>query len=202
MQGVDQQPGIRLRYPGQDGNCLLPVLHHDIGHRLKHDPQPLGACQFTKRCKVGLRPRDVGIVGDHQDTSGTEPLSQRQSGPVELTPVATGQYFHSDKEHLLFFVYSCRLPDGLQLWPRAEMSALSVPELLAIRENQVLRRALALWNCWPWALEPNLPHCKPSFGKVRGPREWTMSKNGQPAFLRLAPPPAPPFALKVLGKGA
>jgi hypothetical protein len=72
-----------------------------------------------------------------------------ESDPVELTPLATGQYFHSDKEHLFFFVYSCQLPDGLQLWPRAEMFALSVPELLAIRENQVLRRALALCETPP-----------------------------------------------------
>jgi hypothetical protein len=67
-----------------------------------------------------------------------------ESGPGELTPLVTGKYFHPDKEHLLFFVYTCRLPDGLPLWPRAEMSALSVPELLLIRENQVLRKALAL----------------------------------------------------------
>lgn len=72
-----------------------------------------------------------------------------ESGPVELTPLATGKYFHADKEHLFFFIYSCRLPDGLQLWPRAEMSALSVPELLAVRENQVLRRALALCEAPP-----------------------------------------------------
>ena len=72
-----------------------------------------------------------------------------ESDAVELTPFATGQYFHSDKEHLFFFVYSCQLPDGLQLWPRAEMSALSVPELLAIRENQVLRRSLALCAAAP-----------------------------------------------------
>ena len=34
--------------------------------------------------------------------------------------------------------------DGLQLWPEAEMSALSMPELLSIRKNQVLRKALTL----------------------------------------------------------
>jgi hypothetical protein len=67
-----------------------------------------------------------------------------ESGRVELAPLVTGKYFHPDKEHLFFFVYTCRLPDGLQIWPRAEMFALSVPELLAIRENQVLRNALAL----------------------------------------------------------
>jgi len=67
-----------------------------------------------------------------------------ESDPVQLAPLTTGKYYHPDKEHLFFFVYTCRLPDGLQLWPRAEMSALSIPDLLSIRENQVFRQALAL----------------------------------------------------------
>jgi hypothetical protein len=72
-----------------------------------------------------------------------------ESDPGELTPLGTGKYFHPDKEHLFFFVYTCRLPDGLQLWPRAEMSPLSVPELLSIRKNQVLHKALALCQAPP-----------------------------------------------------
>jgi hypothetical protein len=72
-----------------------------------------------------------------------------ESGPVELTPVGTGRYFYPDKEHLFFFVYACRLPDDMQVWPKAEMSALSVPDLLAIRENQVLRKALLLCESPP-----------------------------------------------------
>jgi hypothetical protein len=67
-----------------------------------------------------------------------------ESGPVDLTPLGTGSYFHHDKEPLFFFVYACQLEDGRQVWPRAEMSALSASELLVIRENQVLRKALAL----------------------------------------------------------
>jgi hypothetical protein len=72
-----------------------------------------------------------------------------ESGPVELTPLGTGKYFHSDKEHLFFFVYACRLPDGLQVWPQAEMFALSIPELMAIRENQVLRKTMELCQAPP-----------------------------------------------------
>lgn len=72
-----------------------------------------------------------------------------ESDAGALTPLATGKYFHHDKEHLFFFVYACRLLDGLHLWPEAEMSALSVPELLSIRENQVLRNALALCQAPP-----------------------------------------------------
>jgi hypothetical protein len=81
-----------------------------------------------------------------------------QNGPVELTLVnagapevagRTGRYYHYDKEHLFFFVYACRLPDELQVWPKAEMFALTIPELLAIRENQVLRNALTMCEAAP-----------------------------------------------------
>ena len=67
-----------------------------------------------------------------------------EAGPVELHPLATGRYLHPDKEHLFFFVYGCQLPEDLQFWDQAEMSPLPVSELLAIRENQMLRKALAL----------------------------------------------------------
>jgi hypothetical protein len=62
----------------------------------------------------------------------------------EIRPLATGRYLHPDKEHLFFFVYDCQLPEDLQFWDQAEMSSPSVSELVAIRENQVLRKALAL----------------------------------------------------------
>ena len=77
---------------------------------------------------------------------------QMETGEVdtgELVPLTTGTYIHPDKEHLFFFVYSCRLPDGLELWPQAEISPVSVPELLAIRKNQVLRNALSLCQAPP-----------------------------------------------------
>ena len=62
----------------------------------------------------------------------------------ELQPLATGRYIHPDKEHLFFFVYGCQLPEDLQLWDQAEMSPLSVRELLDMRKNQVLGKALSL----------------------------------------------------------
>lgn len=77
---------------------------------------------------------------------------QLETGPVDtgdLAPLTTGVYVHADKEHLFFFVYSCRLPDGLEVWPQAEMSAVSVPELLSIRKNQALRNAVSLCQAPP-----------------------------------------------------
>jgi hypothetical protein len=137
VRGGRAEPVLQLRTP-RNSSRELNRFTHLAGH-ITQEPHAVAGVEF------GL-----------EDQSPLATAAQRvqmetgESGPVELTPVATGQYFHSDKEHLFFFVYSCRLTDGLQLWPRAEMSALSVPELLAIRENQVLRRALALCEAAPW----------------------------------------------------
>jgi len=60
---------------------------------------------------------------------------------------------------------------------------------------------MAPWNCWPWAREPNLPRCKPSFARSAAARVDNVEER-QPAFLRLGLPTARPFALKVLGRGA
>lgn len=101
--------------------------------------------------KSGVAGLEFGLE-DHLPTATAAQRVQMETGdsdPGELTPLVTGKYFHPDKEHLFFFVYTCRLPDGLQLWPRAEMSALSVPELLSVRENQVLRKALTLCQAPP-----------------------------------------------------
>ena len=77
---------------------------------------------------------------------------QMETGEIEtgeLMPLTTGTYIHPDKENLFFFVYSCRLPDGLEFWRQAEMSPVSVQELLSIRKNQVLRNALLLCHAPP-----------------------------------------------------
>lgn len=89
---------------------------------------------------------EFGLEDDLPMTAAAQRVQMEtgESDPGDLRPLVRGQYFHPDKERLCFFVYTCRLPDGLQLWPEAEMSVLSVPELLSIRKNQVLRKALAL----------------------------------------------------------
>jgi hypothetical protein len=84
---------------------------------------------------------------DHLPTITAAQRVQMETGETDLgdlMPLTTGKYYHPDKEHLFFFVYTCRLPDGLQLWPRAEMSVLSIAELLSIRENQVFGKSLTL----------------------------------------------------------
>jgi hypothetical protein len=77
---------------------------------------------------------------------------QIETGEVdagELKPLGTSGYFHPDKEHLFFFIYSCQFPEGFQLWRQAEMFPLPLEELLAIRKNQALRKALSLCQAPP-----------------------------------------------------
>ena len=107
-------------------------LTHLAGH-ITHDDPPVRGTEFGLNDAVPL--------------AAARKRVQMETGEVDtgdLAPLTTGAYIHPDKEHLFFFVYSCRLPDGLELWPQAEMSPVLVPELLAIRKNQVLRNALSL----------------------------------------------------------
>ena len=61
-----------------------------------------------------------------------------------LRPMSTGKYLYPDKEHLFFFIFALELPEGTHLPRRAEMHSFPLPELLAIRANQVLRSAARL----------------------------------------------------------
>ncbi len=64
-------------------------------------------------------------------------------GPA-LRPMTTGGYLYPDKEHLFFFVFAYELTEATQLPRRAEMHSFPLPELLAVRANQVLRSAAQL----------------------------------------------------------
>lgn len=110
----------------------LDRLTHPADHIMQGDPVVAGL-------EFGL--------DDAISLAAAQRRVQMETGPIdtgELVPLITGRYFHHRMEHLFFFVYSCRLPDGLELWPQAEMSPVPVPELLSIRKNQVVRNALAL----------------------------------------------------------
>jgi hypothetical protein len=110
----------------------LNRLTHLAGH-ITHDDPPVRGTEFGLDDAVPLAAARKRIQ-----------METGEADTGDLAPLTTGAYIHPDKEHLFFFVYSCRLPDGLELWPQAEMSSVSVPELLAIRKNQVLRNALSL----------------------------------------------------------
>ena len=115
----------------------LGRLTHLAGHITRDDPAVPGM-------EFGL--------DDAVPLAAARKRVQMETGEVDtgdLAPLTTSAYIHSDKEHLFFFVYTCRLPDDLELWPQAEMSPVSVPELLSIRKHQVLRNALALCQTPP-----------------------------------------------------
>ena len=76
-------------------------------------------------------------------------LEADEGEPGELEPVGTCSYLHPDKEHLFFFVYGCQLPEDFQFWPQAGMHDMAVERLMAIRNNQVLVKALTLCESPP-----------------------------------------------------
>lgn len=61
--------------------------------------------------------------------------------PGALASVRTSRYLHADQENLFFYVFTVECPGLLSLERPAEMRALTVPTLLAVRENQALRNA-------------------------------------------------------------
>ncbi len=74
----------------------------------------------------------------------------------ELVQVAASQYLHYDREHLFFLIYTLRVPGDFHFPRRAEMHHVPMPELLAICENQALRKAELLFRApampkWVWS---------------------------------------------------
>ena len=110
----------------------LDRLTHLSGHIMQDDPAVAGT-EFGLEDEIPMAAARSRVQ-----------VETGQDGPIELHPLATGKYLHPDKEDLFFFVYGCQLPENLQFWDQAEISPLSVGELLAIRENQVLRKAREL----------------------------------------------------------
>lgn len=125
------EPVLQLRTQ-RNSTRELDRFTHLAGHIAQDKPAALGAefgiADALPMATAGLRVQ----------------METGYSEPSLLKPLITGQYFHADKEHLFFFVYSYQLPDELQLWPRAEMSALSVQELMSVRKTQTLLDALTL----------------------------------------------------------
>lgn len=64
----------------------------------------------------------------------------------EFVPVTTGRYMHPDREHLFFFVYSREVPEDFRFPRKAEIHPIPLLELIAIVENQTLRKADLLFR--------------------------------------------------------
>jgi hypothetical protein len=94
---------------------------------------------------------EFGLVDEMPLTAARRRLqiAAGEGEPGELRPLGTSKYIHSDKEHLFFFIYTCELPESFQFWSQAEIYPVPVETLLAIRENQTLRKVLALCQSPP-----------------------------------------------------
>jgi hypothetical protein len=131
MRDGHAEPLLQLRTQ-LNATRELDRLTHLAGHIMQDEPAVPGI-QFG--------------LDDEIPMAAARSRVQMETGEAdlgELQSLATGRYIHPDKEHLFFFVYGCQLPEDLQLWDQAEMSPLSVQELLDIRKNQVLGKALSL----------------------------------------------------------
>jgi hypothetical protein len=146
MRAGRAEPLLQLRTQ-RNSTRELGRFTHLAGHITQEDEQSGAEQEFGPEDSL---PTAVAAQRVQMETG--------QGGPIDLSPLnvgspgdakRTGRYYHHDKEHLFFFVYACQLPDGLQVWPEAEMFAPTIPELLAIRENQVLRNGLALCQTPP-----------------------------------------------------
>jgi len=125
------QPLLQLRTP-LNAIRELGHLSHLAGHVTPDElPRPGTELQLGHEAPLAAARRRVQVETVERDVG-------------ELKPLATSTYLHPDKEHLFFFIYSCQLPEAFQLWRQAEMHPVSIQELLDIRENQALRKALSL----------------------------------------------------------
>ena len=138
-RGSRVEAPLQLRTPDNSAR-ELGRLSHVAGHVLQDDrlqpathpqPAPLASFSLTDDTPLSAAQRIV------QDVTGDDLASA-------MRPVSTGSYLYRDKEHLFFFVSVLDLPESIQFPRRAEMHVFPLAELLAVRENQVLRSAAQL----------------------------------------------------------
>ena len=129
----DERPEPLLQLRSQlNATRELGRLTHLAGHIMQDEPVKPGM-EFGLDDEIPMAAARNRVLAE---------TGEVQAG--EIRPLATGRYMHPDKEHLFFFVYNYQLSEDLQFWDQAEMSSPSVSDLVAIRGNQVLRKALAL----------------------------------------------------------
>jgi hypothetical protein len=133
------EPILQLRTE-DNSDRELNRLSHISGHIIRDDLMlPAGLTladapkSFHLRHEIPMRAAQRLV----QEVTGDDPA-------LALRPVATGSYLYPDKEHLYFFILALELQEGAQLPRHAEMHWFPLPELLAIRANQVLRSAARL----------------------------------------------------------
>ena len=145
------EPFLQLRSAmnsARDLNRLTHVATHIFQE--DYDESPHGA--------VPVPPPTFGLDHDAPQRAGRRRVYMEAGEDLrgELVQVATSQYLHYDREHLFFLIYSLRVPGDFHFPRRAEMHHVPMPELLAICENQALRKAELLLRApamprWVWS---------------------------------------------------
>ena len=145
------EPFLQLRSTmnsARDLNRLTHVATHIFQE--DYDESPHGA--------VPVPPPTFGLDHDAPQRAGRRRVYMEAGEDLrgELAAVTTSQYLHYDREHLFFLIYSLRVPGDFHFPRRAEMHHVPMPELLAICENQALRKAELLLRApamprWVWS---------------------------------------------------
>ena len=135
MRRKQAEPLLQLRSP-LNAARELGRLSHLSGHVLNDDRGQI---------------REFGLEDDAPLMAARRRV-QMETGEEHsgiLRPLGTSRYIYPDKEHLFFFVYGCEFPEGFQPSWQSEMYAVSVAELMSVRENQALRLALSICESPP-----------------------------------------------------
>jgi hypothetical protein len=130
------EPLLQLRTP-LNSVRELDRFSHPANHVILDDSaQPVTEFGLDDEMPIAAARRRIHLeVGDGE--------------PGELKSLGTCRYIHPDKEHILFFIYTCELPESFQLWRPAEIYPVPVKVLLSIRENQTLHKAMSLCQSPP-----------------------------------------------------
>jgi hypothetical protein len=144
------EPLLQFRRPGIAAKYHLDTLSHPVGTMLESDlaPGPETSQQAVASGQV-IRLHDQSPRIAAMRRLRVETGDDR---PGELYPLDTGGYLNHDMEHLYFFIFTCEFPDEYQFPGRSEIYRVPLPELVSIRNYQVLRKAALLCS-----LEDPLP---------------------------------------------
>jgi hypothetical protein len=138
MRSGQGEPMLQLR---GEGNATRELNHlsHLSGHIFQDDCLPDNPGLAGSSTEFGLQDEPPARAARRRVLMETG-----DDTPGELRPLTTRSYLQPDKEHLFCFVFIREFPADLQFPRQAEVHHVRLPVLLAIRENQALRKAVAL----------------------------------------------------------
>lgn len=133
---------LQFRRPGIAAKYDLDTLCHPVGTILESDLTPgpdLGH-------RPGVSVQEIGVLDLAPSIAATRRLriETGDDPPGELRPLDPCIYLNHDMEHQYYFVFTCEFPGEYQFPHRSEIYRVPLPELVRIRNHQVLRQAAVL----------------------------------------------------------